>query len=73
MHRLSEWQWEDVQWDSEEDLEREAERKKKEDEDDIYASEDDHPPFRKGDWIGIDRDRRSAYLIIAALKQENLL
>ncbi|TBU35247.1 hypothetical protein BD311DRAFT_860781 [Dichomitus squalens] len=71
---LAEWQWEEVQWDSEEDLEREAEKRKKdEDEEDIYASEGDHPPVRKGDWIGMDRDRRSAYLIIGALKQENLL
>ena len=64
-----------MQWDTEEELEKEAERRRKqvEDEDDIYASEDDHPPIRKGDWIGMERDRRSAYLIIGALKQENLL
>ncbi|KAI0756985.1 hypothetical protein C8Q80DRAFT_1349282 [Daedaleopsis nitida] len=43
------------------------------DEDDIYAAEDDHPSYKQGDWMGIERDRRSAYLIIGALKQEGLL
>ncbi len=56
-------------------MEREAEKKKREQEaeNDIYASEEDHPSSCKGDWIGMDRDRRSAYLIIQTLKQENLL
>ena len=63
-----------MQWDTEEELQREADRKKaQEDDDDIYATEDDHPPFKKGDWIGLDRDRRSAYMIINVLKQEGLL
>lgn len=33
------------------------------------------PPSRrrKGDWQGIDRDRRAAFLIIGALKSEGLL
>ena len=67
-------QWQEVQWDSQEDIEREEARKRAEEaNDDIYASENDHPPMKKGDWIGIDRDRRSAYLIIGALKQEGLL
>ena len=72
---FSEWQWEELQWDTEEELELEAERKKKEQEtrDDIYASEEDQPASYKGDWIGMDRDRRSAYLIIQTLQQENLL
>ena len=63
-----------MQWDTEEELQREADRKKaQEDDDDIYATEDDHPPFKKCDWIGLDRDRRSAYMIINVLKQEGLL
>ncbi|KAH9944380.1 uncharacterized protein BXZ73DRAFT_96868 [Epithele typhae] len=72
---LGEWQWAEVQWDTEEDLEKEAEEKKarRVDEDDIYVADGDHPPFKKGDWIGMDRDRRSAYLIINVLKQEGLL
>ncbi|TFK89958.1 hypothetical protein K466DRAFT_584143 [Polyporus arcularius HHB13444] len=71
---LGEWQWAEVEWDTEEDLEREAERKKAEpDEDDIYAADGDHPQYHKSDWVGIDRDRRSAYLIIGVLKQEGLL
>lgn len=41
--------------------------------DDIYVY--GHPPlhFRKGDWHGIDRERRAAFLIIGALKSEGLL
>lgn len=70
----SEWQWEEVQWDTEEGTEKENVRIKAEEEkDDIYAADGDHPPFKDGDWIGIERDRRSAYLIIGALKQEGLL
>ena len=69
-----EWQWAEVQWDTEEDLEKEAERKKAgPDEDDIYAADGDFPPSLKTDWLGIDRDRRSAYLMIGVLKQEGLL
>jgi len=41
--------------------------------DDVFASPDDLPPTEKGDWTGINRDRRSAYLIVGALKQEGLL
>ena len=70
----SENHWEEVQWDSDEDIQKEAARKEEQKaEDDIYASDGDHPPFKQGDWIGMDRDRRSAYLIIGALKQEGLL
>ncbi|KAF4602011.1 hypothetical protein EYR40_005212 [Pleurotus pulmonarius] len=43
------------------------------DEDDIYAYGDDPPPPTKGDWFGIDRDRRSAYLVMGGLRSEGLL
>lgn len=33
------------------------------------------PPLlsKKGDWVGVDRDRRAAFLIMGALKSEGLL
>ncbi|KAH9849756.1 hypothetical protein C2E23DRAFT_877980 [Lenzites betulinus] len=64
-------QWEEILWDEpdEDEQPKTAER----DEDDIYAEEGDLPATRKGDWVGVERDRRSAFLIIGALKQENML
>ncbi|KAL1678534.1 hypothetical protein EV122DRAFT_211889 [Schizophyllum commune] len=41
--------------------------------DDIFASPDDPEPFSKYDWIGPERDRRSAFSIIMALRSEGLL
>jgi len=41
--------------------------------DDIFISPDDLPTTQKDDWVGVNRDRRSAYLIVGALKQEGLL
>lgn len=64
-------QWEEMLWD--EPDEDEEQKPAKKEEDDIYAEDDDQPATRKGDWEGVERDRRSAYLIIGALKQEGLL
>lgn len=42
--------------------------------DDIYIDgEADVPVQEKGDWIGVERDRRSAFLIIGALRSEGIL
>ncbi|KII95170.1 hypothetical protein PLICRDRAFT_128707 [Plicaturopsis crispa FD-325 SS-3] len=42
--------------------------------DDIYMDgEADIPVQEKGDWIGVERDRRSAFLIIGALRSEGIL
>ncbi|OSX60215.1 hypothetical protein POSPLADRAFT_1047682 [Postia placenta MAD-698-R-SB12] len=41
--------------------------------DDIFVSPDDLPRAQPGDWTGLNRDRRSAYLIVGALKQEGLI
>ena len=41
--------------------------------DDVYVYGVPPPRERKGDWQGIDRDRRAAFLIIGALKSEGLL
>ena len=72
---ISDAQWQDVLWDreAEENAAREAEKEPKPT-DDIYAvGDDDVSTHRKGDWVGVDRDRRSAYLIIGALKSEGLI
>ncbi|KAI0335267.1 hypothetical protein GY45DRAFT_897615 [Cubamyces sp. BRFM 1775] len=71
-------QWEEILWEEPEEGEEKDKSGKQgvdgdDDDDDIYASEGDLPPVRKGDWIGVERDRRSAFLIIGALKQEGLL
>ncbi|OSD03433.1 hypothetical protein PYCCODRAFT_1466818 [Trametes coccinea BRFM310] len=65
-------QWEEILWEEPEDDEQ-KDNMVDEDEDDIYAKEGDLPAVKKGDWIGVERDRRSAFLIIGALKQEGLL
>ena len=43
--------------------------------DDVIAYESEEDPSQKqsGDWIGVERDRRSAFLIIGALRSEGLL
>ncbi|KAG5649041.1 hypothetical protein DXG03_000390 [Asterophora parasitica] len=77
---INDSQWEDVLWDREEEekiateLEEKAKEPKPEDEDDIYAfGDEDIPEKKRGDWIGVDRDRRSAYLIMGALRSEGIL
>ena len=71
---ISDSQWEEVLWDREEEEMAEQEKKVEEDLDNIYVlDERENESPRKGDWIGIDRDRRSAFLIIGALKSEGIL
>lgn len=71
--------WQELLWDREQEEElqqRAADGKPPEEEesDDIFVSGDEGlPAFRRGDWIGTDRDQRSAYLIMGALKSEGLL
>lgn len=68
--------WEEVLWDREKEEEQtDAPPAEEEDTDDIYVcgQEDTKQLAPKGDWSGVDRDRRSAYLIIGALKSEGLL
>jgi len=71
---ISDDQWEDVLWDREADevqMEPIADRRE---DGDIYVSpEDDGPTHSKGDWVGVDRDRRSAFLIIGALRSDGLI
>ncbi|KAI0939948.1 hypothetical protein AcV5_001187 [Taiwanofungus camphoratus] len=66
--------WDEVLWNAEDEESAQIEKNKQEnDADDIYVSADDPLVIRKGDWIGVDRDRRSAFLIIGALRQEGLV
>jgi hypothetical protein len=42
--------------------------------DDLYVYGEDPPPKpRKRDWVGVERERRSAFLIYGALKSENII
>jgi hypothetical protein len=75
---ISDDQWEDVLWDREADGQRTGKQQdcigKVREEDDIFVlPEHDLPIHSKGDWAGVDRDRRSAYLIIGALKSDGLI
>ncbi|TDL29490.1 hypothetical protein BD410DRAFT_817582 [Rickenella mellea] len=74
---ISEAQWEEVLWKRSEpgDEEEKAEDQKMDDDDPyIFENEEDAMDnAEKDDWVGIDRDRRSAFLIIAALKNEGIL
>lgn len=77
---ISDTQWEDVLWDREEEEkennsgqghDRELTRKESEE---IYVFGDEGIPGKKrGDWVGVDRDRRSSYLIMGALRSEGIL
>jgi len=71
---ISDSLWEEVLWDREEE-DRSAEAVKKGEPDDIYVPDDQDsmPMKRRGDWVGVERDRRSAFLIMGALKSEGIL
>ena len=73
---ISDAQWEDVLWDREEDLYKAGvdENQKSQDKDDPYAWDiDEVKDWKRNDWVGLERDRRSAFLIIGALRSESLL
>ncbi|KAI0265198.1 hypothetical protein BC834DRAFT_880520 [Gloeopeniophorella convolvens] len=71
---ISDDQWEDVLWDREAEEEAAQEAVKQVPEDDLFVvAEEDVPGHVKGDWAGVDRDRRSAYLIIGALRSDGLI
>ena len=69
--------WDDVLWDrevEEELMQAGPKAAEEEDDDDVFVSGyEDMGAVQKRDWVGVDRDRRSAFLIIGALKQEGLL
>lgn len=73
---ISDAQWEDVLWDREEELKGMNMKNATPDSqnNDPYAwDEDDSVEWKQGDWVGVDRDQRSAFLIMGALRSEGLL
>lgn len=69
---VSDFEWAEVIFYEKE--EGENGEKKQEAEDDIWVSgEDEETEYRPGDWVGVERDRRSAYLIIGALRSEGII
>ncbi|KAF8165318.1 hypothetical protein B0H34DRAFT_688720 [Crassisporium funariophilum] len=71
---ISDAQWEDVLWDREEEEKGLKNLGAEVEDDDPYLwDKDDTPEWKQGDWVGVDRDQRSAYLIMGALRSEGLL
>ena len=72
---MSESQWDEVLCDSEEADHPEPKPNVGENLDDIYvyADQDTSSTPRKDEWVGIDRDRRSAFMIMGALHSEGIL
>ena len=71
---VSDSEWEEVLWDREEEERRRREQDVGEDQEDIFVADEEGLPAKKrGDWTGVDRDRRSAFLIIGALRSEGFL
>jgi|SRR6266404_6128231 len=82
---ISDDQWEDVLWVRESDeISKSTAVKEKSgsgesgsggsgDDELFVLAQDDVPTHSKGDWAGVDRDRRSAYLIIGALRTDGLI
>lgn len=73
---ISDTQWEDVLWDREEEGKENnsGQEQGREELEEIYVFGDEGIPRKKyGDWVGVDRDRRSSYLIMGALRSEGIL
>lgn len=80
---ISEAQWDEVLWkrnEPENDIEPEITAPQTgasdEENNDIMVYESDelnNNSQSKMDWVGLDRDKRSSYLIIGALKSEGIL
>jgi hypothetical protein len=69
---VSDFEWAEVIFYEKEEGEKDG--KRQEAEDDIWVSgEDEEPTYNPGDWVGVERDRRSAYLIIGALRSEGII
>jgi hypothetical protein len=71
----SDSQFEEVLWDREAEEQGELGTSQDHDQvDDIYSfGDEDQVTERKGDWVNVERDRRSAFLIMGALKSEGIL
>ncbi|KAF9567306.1 hypothetical protein CPC08DRAFT_703216 [Agrocybe pediades] len=70
---ISDAQWEDVLWDRDGGVNL-SKAETNEENNDPYAWDDtDVTDWKQGDWVGVDRDQRSAFLIVGALRSEGLL
>jgi hypothetical protein len=81
---ISDAQWEDALYNREDEeiASREAEEKEKKqqdaemsegDEDLFMYGDEEDKKSKPGDWTGMERDRRSAFVIMGALKSEGIL
>lgn len=70
---ISDAQWEDVLWDREEDKSLKNETSDSKDNNPYAWDADNITDWKQGDWVGVDRDQRSAFLIVGALRSEGLL
>lgn len=72
---VSDAQWEEVLWSPEDEVEAKVDEDEDEDdEEEVFVVGDDGLGRQtKGDWVGVDRDRRSAFLIVGALRSESIL
>lgn len=71
---ISDAMWEEVLWDREQEEAQLDKEMEVEEEPSAFVSGDEGlSTYRKGDWVGVDRDQRSAFLIIGALRGEGLL
>lgn len=69
---VDDFQWSEVLWREEDN---EVAKRTADNDDDIFTYEDepDSRDLQKGDWMGPDRDLRSAFLIIGSLKMEGII
>ena len=70
---VDETQWAEVHWNCKEVIAKPNEDNKEVDEVFAYETEEDPSQKQSGDWTGIERDRRSAFLIVGALRPEGML
>lgn len=71
---ISDAQWEDVLWDRDQEVREMKDPEPEVMNDDPYAWDGtDIVEWKQGDWVGVDRDQRSAFLIMGALRSEGLL
>lgn len=69
-------QWEEVLCDPDEEEKAETRKAAVEDDPDdifVYGDQNSSSSTSKGEWAGIDRDRRSAFMIMGALRSEGIL
>lgn len=68
-------QWEEILWDREEEVNKRLEDRQADvPEDDPHVwDNDEEKEWKPNDWVGIDRERRSAFFILGALRSESLV